>query len=419
MRYLFITLDGGGNLYPELALAGRLAGRGHDIRFLGSRSQRAIVERAGFAFAAWRSAPDFDASAAEAAPVKDWSDDPETVFADLCDHIWFGPADRFARDVAAELEHRTVDVLAVDYFLYGALAAAERAGLPTAVLWHTTFGEFDALNAGLPALNAARAGIGLPPLTTVFEQFRRMDRVLVLTDESFDFAITPTELPANVRHVGPQLPPEAAPARPHDQPGPPPLVLVSLSTSYQAQEDVLRRVIAALGTLPVRALVTTGPAVNVGGDLPGNVEVSAWTPHADVLPDTALVITHAGMGTVMAAMAHGVPMLCLPMGRDQDGNAARVERLGLGRVLRADSSAADIAAAVRGALADPALRRNAVHQADRIRAGIASDRAVAELEALARHRGSAGEAHRLVSRRDGLALAEVPAGAAGGHALKR
>ncbi len=176
MRYLFITLDGGGNLYPELALAGRLAERGHDIRFLGSRSQRAIVERAGFAFAAWRSAPDFDASAAEAAPVKDWSDDPETVFAGLCDHIWFGPADRFARDVAAELEHQPADVLAVDYFLYGALAAAERAGLPTAVLWHTTFGEFDALNVGLPALNAARAGIGLPPLATVFEQFRRMDR---------------------------------------------------------------------------------------------------------------------------------------------------------------------------------------------------------------------------------------------------
>jgi MGT family glycosyltransferase len=195
------------------------------------------------------------------------------------------------------------------------------------------------------------------------------------------------ELPANVRHVGPQLPPGAGPAGPHDEPGPPPLVLVSLSTTCQAQEDVLRRVIAALGTLPVRALVTTGPAVSVDGDLPGNVEVSAWTPHADVLPDTALVITHAGMGTVMTAMAHGVPMLCLPMGRDQDGNAARVERLGLGRVLRADSSAADIAAVVRSALADPVLRLNAVQQADRIRAGIEADRAVAELEALARHQG--------------------------------
>ena len=91
MRYLFVTVDGGGNLYPELALAGRLAGRGHDVRFLGNRSQR--------------------------------------------------------------------------------------------------------------------TAIGLPPLTSVFEQYRRMDRVLVLTPEFFDFAITSQPLPANVRHVGPQLPP--------------------------------------------------------------------------------------------------------------------------------------------------------------------------------------------------------------------
>jgi MGT family glycosyltransferase len=249
------------------------------------------------------------------------------------------------------------------------------------VLWHTTFGEWDALNQGLPALNAARAGIGLPPLTTVFEQYRRMDRVLVLTHESFDFALTSQELPSNVRHVGPQIPAGSGSAPARSEPQQPPLVLVSLSTSYQAQEDVLQRVIAALGTLPVRGLVTTGPAVRLQADLPGNVELSAWTPHADVMPHAALVITHAGMGTVMAAMVHGVPMLCLPMGRDQDGNAARLEHLSLGRVLAVDTSAADIAGAVRGALTDPALQHNARHHADSLQADIAADRAVTEMEA--------------------------------------
>jgi UDP:flavonoid glycosyltransferase YjiC (YdhE family) len=72
-----------------------------------------------------------------------------------------------------------------------------------------------------------------------------------------------------------------------------------------------------------------------------------------------------------------------PMGRDQDGNAARVEHLGAGRVLPAGSGAADIAAAVRAALADPELTRNARRQAAVIRADIAADRGVAELEALA------------------------------------
>jgi UDP:flavonoid glycosyltransferase YjiC (YdhE family) len=357
VRYLFVTMDGGGNLYPELALATRLAGRGHDVRFLGNRSQRGVIGQAGFRFAPFVSAPDIDASNAGTVPVRDWEVGPETAFAAMCEHVWFGPAARIAADTTAEMGREPVDALAVDYFLYGALAAAEKAGRPTAALWHTTFGEFDVLNRGLPALNAARAGIGLPPLASVFEQFRRIDRVLVLTSASFDFAVTPLELPANARHVGPQLlgwdvasPAAARPAGGDRQP----LVLVALSTTYQAQEGLLDRVAAALGTLDARGLVTTGPAVRPPADVPANVEVRAWIPHAEVLPRVSLVITHAGMGTVMAAMAYGVPMVCLPMGRDQDGNAARVERLGTGRVLPPSSSAAEIAA----------------------------DRAVAELEAL-------------------------------------
>ena len=395
MRYLFVTVDGGGNLYPELALAGRLAGRGHDVRFLGNRSQRMAIERAGHGFVPYQSAPDIDATASETSRFKDWATDPGTAFAALCDHLWFGPASLFAADVTAELDRHPTDALAIDYFLYGALAAAEKAAKPTAVLWHTTFGEWEALNQGLPALNAARAQSSLPPVTTVFEQYRRMDRVLVLTTESFDFAITSQPVPANVRHVGPQIPPGSGSAPASTEPRQP-LVVASLSTTYQAQQDILRRIIAALGTLPVRGLVTTGPAVRLAADLPGNVQLSAWTPHAQIMPRAALVITHAGMGTVMAAMAHGVPMLCLPMGRDQDGNAARVEHLGLGRVLSADASTADIAGAVRDALADPALGHNARRHAASLQADIAQDRAVTEMEALTRPlpqpKGNTGEA---------------------------
>jgi UDP:flavonoid glycosyltransferase YjiC (YdhE family) len=383
MRYLFVTVDGGGNLYPQLAVAARLAGRGHQVRFLGNRSQRAVIEGAGFACAAYHSAPDIDAAASQTSRFKDWAVDPGTALAALCDHLWFGPAARFAADVTAEVSRYPTDALAVDYFLYGALAAAEKARIPTAVLWHTTFGEWEVLNQGLPALNAARAQIGLPPLATVFEQYRRMARVLILTDKSFDFAITPMELPPNACHVGPQLPPET-PTVSRAANLQRPLVLASLSTSYQAQEDLLRQVVAALGTLPVHGLVTTGPAVALEGDRPANVEVTAWIPHTDVLPRASLVITHAGLGTVNAAMAYGVPMLCLPMGRDQHGNAARAARLGLGHVLSAGASASDIAAAVRTALADPALHHDAARHADGIRAELAGDPAVTCLEALVR-----------------------------------
>ena len=49
----------------------------------------------------------------------------------------FGPASLYAADLVARLERHPVDGLAVDHFVFGALAAAEQTGLPTAGLWHT------------------------------------------------------------------------------------------------------------------------------------------------------------------------------------------------------------------------------------------------------------------------------------------
>jgi MGT family glycosyltransferase len=382
VRYLFVTFDGGGNLVPELALAGRLRDRGHQLRFLGHRSQRAAVEQAGIAFSSYERAPDQDTTRPETS-IQDWAvGSVEEMAALIRDTVAFGPAHLFAADLEAELDRHPVDALAVDYWLFGALAAAEKSGLPTAVLRHTGYAPGAWWNEGLPELNALRARLGLPPVSDVFEQYLRMDREMVLTSRAFDFAITETALPANALHVGPQI---AMPQEVNGRPGggdQRPLVLVSFSTTYQAQEAPLARVIDALGGLAVRTLLTTGPAIRLDADLPANVEVRDWIPHGDVLPHAALVITHAGLGTVMAALAHGVPLLCLPMGRDQDGNAARVAHLGAGSVLPTDAGAAQIARAVSAALTDPVMKSNARRLGATIRAELAADQATIALEAL-------------------------------------
>lgn len=384
MNYLFVTLDAAGNVHPELALARRLVGRGHRVRFLAGQAQRRLVEAAGCSFAPWSTAPDFDSADPEANPVKDWAEDPATAFQQLCDHFWFGPAAAVARDVLAELEREAADVVVVDYFVMGALAAAERAAVPAVVLWHTIFGEYPIWNLGLDTFNAARSTLGLAPLADVFEQYRVARRVLVLTSRFFDMALTTDEpkLPDNVVHVGPQL--VAMPGPHRAQTGQErPLVLVSLSSSYQGQERILRTIVDALGTLPVRGLVTTGRAVQVEGPVPDNVSARAWVDHAKVLPEASLVVTHGGMGTVMAAMAHGVPMVCVPLGRDQHGNAERVQSLGCGLVVDASTSVGDLAAAVEQALADGQLARRAAHCAAEMRRDIERDAAVGEIEAVA------------------------------------
>ena len=113
---------------------------------------------------------------------------------------------------------------------------------------------------------------------------------------------------------------DAPPTAPRASAGPladgRPRVLVAFSTTCQHQEAVLRRIAAALALLPLEAIITVGPAVEVGAIAPAqNVAVVRYLTHRAVLPDCALVITHAGLGTGRAALAHGVQLLCLPMGR--------------------------------------------------------------------------------------------------------
>ncbi|HEX6913422.1 MAG TPA: nucleotide disphospho-sugar-binding domain-containing protein, partial [Longimicrobium sp.] len=144
----------------------------------------------------------------------------------------------------------------------------------------------------------------------------------------------------------------------------------------------LQRIITALGTLEVRGLVTLGPAMaGEPFDLPANVVTVPSAPHAQVFPHAAAVITHAGHGTVMRALANGVPLLCLPMGRDQDDNAARAVFRGAGLRLRPSASPSRIAAAVRRLLAEPGFREAAARLGRVIRDDVAEDRAVRELEA--------------------------------------
>ena len=105
-----------------------------------------------------------------------------------------------------------------------------------------------------------------------------------------------------------------------------PAVLLSLSTTYMQQEDLLQRLVDALGRVDCHALVTTGPGMRSRpvALVPSNVHVVESAPHGAVLPHVDLVITHGGHGTVTRSLAAGVPVMVVPISRDQPDNAARV-----------------------------------------------------------------------------------------------
>lgn len=105
--------------------------------------------------------------------------------------------------------------------------------------------------------------------------------------------------------------------------------------------------------------------------------------HQEISVGPTLVVTHAGLGTVMSALSHGVPLLCLPLGRDQFFNAAMVERVGAGRSLPGDTYVNTLADTVRGMLDDDDIRAGAKRMANVIAGYGGGSDAVAEIERVA------------------------------------
>ena len=101
-----------------------------------------------------------------------------------------------------------------------------------------------------------------------------------------------------------------------------------------------------------------------------------------MLKHAAAIVTHAGHGTVIKALAAGVPVVALPLGRDQLDNAARVVHHGAGLRLKPKASPDAIARAVGRVLNEPSFAAGAQRLADAIAAETAEDRAAAELEEL-------------------------------------
>jgi MGT family glycosyltransferase len=407
---LMATWHGAGTTPPLMSVARALVARGHTVRVLADELLRPEVEATGAEHLPWTTAPQRHGYGRDGDFVRDWeAADPAENFARLRDRLAIGPAALFAADVRAEIRRRRPDAVLTELLLFGPLVAAEAEGVPAVVLNPTinvipapgvppfgfgfdpavtdedrerdrVFGQvaMEGWDAALPALNDARAANGLAPLDHVLDQGRAASLVLVLTSDAFDL----TEgLPPVVRHVGPRLddPAWAAPWEP--PPGDEPLVLVATSSDYQGQEGLLARASEALGRLPVRGVVTTGRGIAPASvpAAPG-VQVVESAPHSAVLREARAVVTHCGHGSAIKTLAAGVPMVCVPLGRDQGDIAARVVRCGAGVRLAADASADEIAAAVRAVLDDPSYAAAARRVAARIAEETARDRAVELIE---------------------------------------
>jgi UDP:flavonoid glycosyltransferase YjiC (YdhE family) len=218
---------------------------------------------------------------------------------------------------------------------------------------------------GRVELNGARERVGLPPLSEVHGGISR-ELAIVATFPQLEYP-RPGAWPG-MRVTGPLMweqPFEDVELPPGDAP----LVLVAPSTSQDPEHRLVRAALEGLAGEPVRVLATInrrgadathGPAAARPFPAPPNARLVDWLSYARTMPRCDAVVCHAGHGTVVRALASGVPVVACGHAGDQAENAARVRWAGVGVSLpRRFQTASGVRLAVRRLLADHRYRRRA------------------------------------------------------------
>jgi MGT family glycosyltransferase len=337
-----------GRLYPLVPTLEELARRGHRV------SVRAGIDEVDLLRSLDLRAEPLVAPIERFEP-DDWK--ARTRFGALMSGLrQFGERARFqAADLGGAIDAERPDALLIDEGSWGAAAAAERSGLPWAfsivspvpltsrdappfglglrprhdlvgrvrdgIARRLTLGTLERIIAS--HVNGLRAELGVPPFRTIDESYLVASVVIAYTAEPFEYPRW--DWPDKVLLVGPGLwePPAQAPAWLDDIRQP--VVLVTCSTLFQNDRRLAEVACRAFVDEPWDVVITTAGIDPASLDPPANVRVQRFVAHSPVLDRAACVVCHAGMGITQKALAHGVPVVAVPFGRDQPEVARRVE----------------------------------------------------------------------------------------------
>ncbi|MEI9968577.1 MAG: nucleotide disphospho-sugar-binding domain-containing protein [Terracidiphilus sp.] len=141
-----------------------------------------------------------------------------------------------------------------------------------------------------------------------------------------------------------------------------PLVYASLGTLQNRSLDIFRKIAEACAGLNVQLVISLGGGLEPDrlGNLSGDPLMVKFAPQLELVKRASLVITHAGLNTVLESLVEGVPLVCIPLGNDQPGVASRVATHGAGIVIPPRKASAErLRAAVCAVLEDKSYRNAA------------------------------------------------------------
>ena len=403
-RVLFVTEPGMGHVHPLLPVMQTLQARGHAVALATSQLYQERIEREGLPF--YPLGPHY-------------SEERLEEFFPLIRYLrlhYLRVSYDFLRIFMASVPTRIPElrqiaqvfrptVVVAGPLTFAAQLFCEQQALPWAVLspmTHFMTPSLDAPPAGFPRVETLPPAFRLPyrlglscairsattlmaPWRSALNRYRRQLGLPAHADPLSPHVLAPfllihtcsreydyerCDLPPQVHYVGPVVWDRPidwkAPSWLAQLPANKPLVYVTLGTVFNTRLGVFRKIIRALGQLDVFGLVVTGPGClpSLFSAVPPNVHIEAYIPQTALQTELktrpALIISHGGVNTVLTALSHGIPLLCIPLGADQPDNAQRCVDAGAGlRLDRRLLTTARLKRAIRTMLSQDSFTRQA------------------------------------------------------------
>lgn len=331
MRVLFTSTSPSGHIMPLFRYAQAMRARGHDVRIASTEPARDMVEKAGLVL--------------EVVPAAS-EEDRARVFADLDaanaeQALIIGQVDLFCGIFARAALPGILEIVSSwkpeliirESGEYAGLIAAQKYGLKSARVsimatgFHALFDDVIGV-----ALDELRQSVGLTRDQGASLLAEPCFCAFPKSVDSDDASITPAF------RVGQHHTPYADRAVPLPDWVPrdgTPLIYITFGTVSGRSEKAqaaYRRALESVSSLPVRALLTTGPVMQTDllGDIPENVHVMTFVPQEQVFVHASAVVNHGGSGTFLGTLAAGLPQIIVPLFADQPHNARSLQISGAG-----------------------------------------------------------------------------------------
>lgn len=344
MRVLFVASPLVGHVLPLVPLATALMEAGHDVLLGTAADGLPAGRRAGLEVR--DVAPGFDLQpvfmrTALRRPRLAAREVRGRAGTDMVGRLFAAVFERMADGVVALADEWRPDLVVHEPLAAtGALAAARR-DVPFATVDASLFDPRDLLSATLEHVGAVARRFGVTAFPDPAESLMTAPPSVTGASWGRPMRYLPT--------VGDGTAPEDLTRR-----GVRPRIIVTRSTVESPLPDVLMSSVAAAAAGTELDVVLVRPDRRVmRRPLPGNVTTAGWLPFPAVFPAADGVVHHGGAGTLLTALAAGLPQLVAPGAGDRTVHAEMVASRGAGLAVPAKRiTRADLARLVR----DPSLR---------------------------------------------------------------